>query len=192
MLEKFSKLTWLVILFPTLVQLAVGQNGPRTSISEERVAKAITSAGIYVLPGQVEFLSDLGATTRDVVLQVIGATPKTGSTAIVELRCRDHRECLPFYVLVHGMTAIHSSNGSHAPLQLASLKDRAQGTLSPQLVRSGDHATLILETADSRISMPVICLQSGWRGETIRVRSNDGKRLYRGEVVASSLLKGSL
>ncbi len=189
MSEKVEKLTLLLILFPTLVQLAVGQNAQRTLITQERVAKAITSAGVYVLRSQVEFLSEFSATTSDAVLQVVATSPATSGEARVQLRCRDRRECLPFYVLVH---RIKIGNGSPAQLQFASLNGRAQDILSAQLVHSGDHATLILETTDSRISMPVICLQNGLRGQTVRVRSNDGKRLYRGEVVAPRLLRGSL
>jgi len=192
MFEKLGKLTGFVVLFPTLVQFMVGQNTPRTSISQERVAQAITAAGFNVLPDQVEFLSNAKATTAGAALQVVSATPASNGTARVALRCQNHRECLPFYVLLHGLKPIHAG-GSHAPIQLASLKDQAEGSLLPaQLVRGGDHATLILETADSRVSMPVICLQSGFRGQIIRVRSNDGKRLYRAEVVTGNLLKGSL
>ena len=189
MSEKIEKLTLLLILFPTLVPLSLGQNAQRALITEERVAKAITSAGLPVLPAQIEFLSDLSATTPDAHLQVVATRPANSGAARVQLRCQDRRECLPFYVLVHG---IKSGKVSRAPLQLASLNGRTQNTLSTELVHGGDHATLILETADSRISMPVICLQGGLRGQTVRVRSKDGKRLYRGEVVRANLVKGSL
>jgi hypothetical protein len=189
MSEKLEKLTLLVILFPTLVHFCVGQNAQRAFITEERVAQAITSTGIPVLPAQIEFLSEFRATTADAALQVVAISPASSRGARVQLRCQDRRECLPFYVLVHGM---EGSNGSKARLQLASLNGQTQNTLSTELVHGGDHATLILEAADSRIRMPVICLQSGLRGETIRVRSNDGKRIYRAEVVRANLLKGSL
>jgi hypothetical protein len=40
--------------------------------------------------------------------------------------------------------------------------------------------------------MPVICLQGGVRGQTIRVASTDRKQVFDAEIVATGMLKGNL
>ena len=59
------------------------------------------------------------------------------------------------------------------------------------VIRGGDHATLILESPDFRMRFPVICLQSGVRGQRVRVASPDHKQFYEAEIVAPGMLKGS-
>jgi len=60
------------------------------------------------------------------------------------------------------------------------------------VIRGGDHATLILESPDSRMRLPVICLQSGVLGQRIRVASPDRKQYYEAEIVSPGMLKGNL
>ncbi len=135
----------------------------------------------------------LGAAASLHVVKVANAAagPNAGGTITartiqVRLRCQDNHECLPFYVLVHGIDDPKALGAE--PKALRALAQAAM----PATVRGGDHAILILETADSRLSFPVICLQSGNRGQKVRVSSPDHARFYDAEVVAAGLLKGSL
>ena len=64
--------------------------------------------------------------------------------------------------------------------------------VQPILMRDGDHATLVFENAAIRISLPVICLQSGSRGQKVRVVSADHKRYFTGEILESGLLRAAL
>ncbi len=54
---------------------------------------------------------------------------------------------------------------------------------------SGKRALLILESQGVRVSLPVVCLQRGTLGQTIRVREWGGHRIYRAEVVGTALLR---
>ena len=93
---------------------------------------------------------------------------------------------MPFYVLVHGLDTVELKATEVRALP-------APAASAPQnVIHGGDHAMLILESADSRMSLPVICLQSGVRGQTIRVASPDHRQVYEAKVVAPGMLKGSL
>jgi flagella basal body P-ring formation protein FlgA len=59
-------------------------------------------------------------------------------------------------------------------------------------MHDGDPATLVFDNSRLRISLPVICLQSGSRGQTIRVESRDHKRFFKAKIVESGLLKATL
>jgi flagella basal body P-ring formation protein FlgA len=43
-----------------------------------------------------------------------------------------------------------------------------------------------------RITLRVICLENGARGERVRVSSTDHKRIYQAEVIDPGLLKSAL
>jgi flagella basal body P-ring formation protein FlgA len=45
---------------------------------------------------------------------------------------------------------------------------------------------------DFRATTPVICLENGRQGESIRVSSLDRKRIMVGEIVGPGLLRGDL
>jgi hypothetical protein len=191
MVKGPRKLAWLV-LFATLTAGANAQTANRrTAISQRRVAGAITSAGVPVKAAQVEFLSEVSA-AEDVSLRIVSVNTWTDGTAKVRLRCRDNRECLPFYVLLRDAQTLGVRHVYQSPVRVATDKSRAEKALSPRLVRGGDRATLILESSDLRINMSVICLESGTRGQQIRVASSDGRRFYKGEVVEEGVLKGNL
>jgi len=57
------------------------------------------------------------------------------------------------------------------------------------VLRSGDPATMVFNNRFLHISMPVICLQSGRQGQTIRVASIDHRRFYKAEIMGPGLLK---
>jgi hypothetical protein len=190
MVKRLKQFMWLLSAI-----LMLGANAhaadSRPSLSKRQVADAMISAGIPVKAAQVEFLSQLSA-SEDVSLQVVTIRTSTEGTATVKLRCHDNRECLPFYVLVHDVRSAGVSDVHHRRVQIATGQARTDKVSSPRLVRGGDHATLLLETSDFRISLPVICLESGMRGQRIRVTSRDGRRFYKGEVVEVGILRGSL
>lgn len=176
-----------------LIPRAVGQEaGARFPISPERVADAIAAAGVPVRAAQVRFLTLISAVGQDSGLRVIRMAKWSGDTWKAELRCSDQRACLPFYVLVHAETA-DAFDGLSAP----GGGSRARRSVplfprTPILMRHGDLATLVFEKPSVRITMPVICLQSGNRGQTIRVESTDHKRFFKGEIVDPGLLKVEL
>jgi hypothetical protein len=102
----------------------------------------------------------------------------------VELRCHDHRACLPFYVLLNAGTA--DAPGPTATPQTLEVP------VKQALMRDGDPATLVFENTALRITLPVICLQSGNRGQKIRVSSKDRKHFFKAEIVDLGLLRATL
>lgn len=182
---RLSQFAGLMLL---LVPMAATASLPtqRFAISAGQIAEVLASSGLIVNVAQVEFLSEVSTTSDHAPLQVVSTATRAAGATIVKLRCHDNHECLPFYVLVHGSKA-------GAKIQLASDQEPlVETTSSPQVIRGGDPAILILENADYRIRVPVICLQNGARGQRIRVTSKDHRRFFEGEVVRAGMLKGRL
>ncbi len=184
--KSTNQIVWSVALFVCAMPAAVGQpTVTRNAVSARQVADAMAVAGIDVNASQIELLPG-PSTEANASLRVVSVNDRATGAMKVKLRCLNNRECLPFYVLVHG--------GNGMKLRDARERESAAAAASPvqNVVRGGDHATLILESADSRMSLPVICLQSGVRGQTIQVASPDHRRHFNAEVVATGMLKGSL
>jgi len=184
-LARLNKLAGLILLFLPLAATA-GQSTPRFAISTQQIVDAMATAGLTANLTQIEFLSDVSANSDHAAIQVVSMARRGAGTAIVKLRCRDNQECLPFYVLIRGFKntpRIQLAGDRQPVLETATLS---------QMIRGGDRATLILENADYRISMPVVCLQDGARGQKIRVASRDHRRFFEGEVIGTGMLKGRL
>jgi flagella basal body P-ring formation protein FlgA len=186
MLKARNKLVWFVLMFAATVPAATSQTGVRNVILTRQVADAMELAGIVVNPERIELLSGISATRENASMRVVSVTDQTAGAVKVKLRCQDNQACLPFYVLVHGFDGV---NATHA---LVSAAPVAKETSPQSVIHSGDHATLILESPDSRMSLPVICLQSGSPGQKIRVTSPDHRQFFDAEIVATGILKGSL
>jgi flagella basal body P-ring formation protein FlgA len=183
-----------VMLLLVPMAAAASQAPARFAISTRQIADALASAGLMVSVSQVEFLSAVSTASDHALLQVVSTANRAAGIAIVKLRCHDNHECLPFYVRVHSSSRQTQSYGTGGTrLQLASERESlVEDTSFPRMIRGGDPAILILESADSRISMPVVCLQNGTRGQRIRVTSKDHRRFFEGEVIGTGMLKGSL
>ncbi len=181
----------MLFLIP-MTQLAWGGTpASRAAISSQGIVGAMASAGMTVSASRVEFLSQVTANTHDPDLRVVTITPGTPGTARVKLRCHDNEECLPFYVVVHDVPSV-SAGQTHAVSPSASKQDLTVVPVPKErVVRSGDSATLIVETSDMRMQIPVICLENGARGQKIRAVSIDRKRFYEAEVIAAGTLKAS-
>jgi hypothetical protein len=105
---------------------------------------------------------------------------------------------LPFYVTVEGLPETTSGSadlplllGGDSPRGTASSSELPQRiTLSPiMLVRRGEPAKLVFETATLRMTALVTPLESGVQGQIIRVRNQDTHRELRAEVIGQGLLE---
>ncbi len=192
MLNRVTNFACFTLLTALLSIATSHASAAPTPVLAQQIVNAMVSTGITLSPDQIEPLSDVGSVPSTATIRVVSVSDGADGTNTVKakLRCHDNRECLPFYVLVHGVTNVNAIQlGSHtAPLRKGS---SLQGSLQ-NVVRGGDHATLILETPDARMSLPVICLQSGMPGQKIRAASLDRKRFFDVEVVAAGMLKGNL
>lgn len=72
------------------------------------------------------------------------------------------------------------------------LKTAAPQNAHPPLIAKGKVATLILEDASMRISVPVICLEPGLLNQDIRVFDKRSRRIYVAQVIGDHLLRASL
>lgn len=187
----FKTIAWLWL---TIASVAAAQpRDARLPVSSQRVAEALTAAGVSATPTQVRFLSPV-STSRDSGLEVVSVA-HWGSTLKAELRCHDHSACLPFYVLLNGNSQTADALPKASSAQAGN--SQAVGAAVPIpaqeiLMRDGDRATLVFENAAIRITLPVICLQSGNRGQKIRVVSADHKRFFTGEILEPGLLRAEL
>ncbi len=162
-----------------------------TQVMRQGVAEAISAtAGAPISASQVEFLGEVRA-IPNAKFSVVGVERLHRNGAAVKLRCQRSSDCLPFYVVLHAgdvaktlaRTATEASAGGPGQTSRAE-KQRA--------VKGGDRATLVLEGKDMRIVMPVICLQNGSLGQSIRVSSRDHRKIYEAEVIETGLVKGTL
>jgi len=189
--RMICKLACAVFFFMPMAQVAGAEilDG-RSAITSQLVAAAMASSGMAVAAAQVEFLTPVSASDQAPGLKVVSVASGTSGAANVKLRCRDNRECLPFYVRVHGLnvTGLQTDplEGTHAQSLVVRRAPKQR------VVRGGDPATLILESADMRINLPVICLENGVFGQKIRVASTDRKQFFEARVVEAGMLKGSL
>jgi hypothetical protein len=176
-----------LLLLAMLVPPAYGESAAaRTPISAAQVAKALEAAGWNVSTAQVKFLTQVRSEGTDPDLQVVQVSRWLKDSAKAKLRCRNRHVCLPFYVVVEGMKDTHSDGAEVAETQLT-----LDTVVRPPLMRQGDTAKLMFADKALRITIPVICLQSGHRGQTIRVTSSDRRRFYKGEIIGPGLLRAT-
>ena len=104
----------------------------------------------------------------------------------VRLSCVKQEECLPFFVAVRG-----SQPQAVLPVLTSSTATPQTKPNSPAM-RAGAHAVLLLEGGHIHIQLPVVCLENGAIGQTIRVTSLDHKLTYLAQVDANLTLRGKL
>lgn len=136
-------------------------------------------------------LSEVSVAASAPWLQVVQVTHWQDDKLKVQLRCRDPRACIPFYVLVdrHAAVEADASPLNNEVVDAAENHPELDAPVETLVMKSGDPAKMLFEQKGLSITMPVICLQNGRRGQTIRVSSADHKRFYKAEVVALGLLK---
>jgi len=160
----------------------------RLAITPEDVARALTDSGWKVSADRIKLLAPVTATYA-AQLDVMQVTHWQAGKLRAKLHCRDPRACLPFFVLID---EAEKDALSHAAIAEAS-EPPANLLAEPEapLLRSGDPATLKFADRGLSITMPVICLENGRRGQKIRVASMDHKRFYKAEIVGPGLLKAT-
>jgi|SRR5579872_186427 len=194
-MNRWGQKTIVVCCVIGVVLAAVQSFAARTPITAEQVAEVLVSEGMPITAGQIKFLSPVSAAKPNFALQLVSAARWGKDNLKAELRCHDHA-CLPFYVLLTGAGTVGTRGGSSSrtvAANIAQIEPVLTTTSAKQiLMRDGDKATLIFENTSLRISMPVICLQSGSRGQQIRVVTTDHKRFFKAEIVAAGLLKAMI
>ena len=160
----------------------------RFVITQERIASAVTNSGMQVSPEQVTLLSSVVASIANPQLKVISIDRSYGTQSLARIECATRDQCLPFLVKLSAGTASTTSAAS-VPLSVSS---NPQARPSPPLVHSGSPATLLLEGPHIHITVPVICLQNGALGQTVRASTRDRRITYTAHVVRDGVLEANL
>jgi hypothetical protein len=167
------------VTFPAMAATA------RVAINPVQVAGAISNAGIKISPEQVTLLADVVANQADPTL-VVESMERWGDNRMkVRMNCANS-ECLPFFVAVQW--------GQNEPRPAAFVNRGTVGASAskPIVLHAGSTATLILDSDHVHIKLPVICLESGTVGQTIRVSSLDHRQTFTAQVGVSAALKGTI
>lgn len=181
----FASMTW-----PALAA-SVGY-----AISTEQVASAVSKIGVRVEPSQVTLLIDVSTASPNAALQVRSVERLGSDRFITRLECINSDDCRPFMASVQ-VNSDEAARLAVASNRLSILKDSSpesssQPRTKPMVIRGGSHAMLQLDGGHVHIRIPVICLQSGSEGQTIRASSPDHRQIYAAKVVGDGLLQGRL
>jgi hypothetical protein len=139
----------------------------------------------------------LAANEKDFQLQVTHMQWDVQRQAIeVRLRCSRRWSCGSFLaraVFAEPLAELWR-NGLPRAMSVDSTRhpETAPDPGYPLLVARGKPATLILDNAMTRISMPVICLEPGGLKQRIRVFDKRSRQVFLAEVVGDHLLHASL
>jgi hypothetical protein len=103
--------------------------------------------------------------------------------------CTSAVECVPFLVRVPAATA---SIPEDAATRTRVSRTRGNSELKPRrdpAVRPGQRATLVWEQNGIRLEIPVVCLDGGGKGATVRARVGPSGRTLRAIVTESGQLR---
>jgi hypothetical protein len=177
-----------LLLAGTAISLRADDNG-RTLISRERILGALHSSGIRVAVEQMEQLTEMTAAEPDPLLKVLSVEMMDGESDKVLVRCEHANACLPFYVLVHwGHSGQRFGSWPGLSDENSSSRSRSQNLL----VRSGKIVKLVLDGNYIHMTLPVLCLQSGGRGQRVRVISKETKKRYVAVVTGPGVVTTSM
>ncbi len=174
-------------------------------VAAQDVVQGMAEAGITIGPGQVSFPTAIPATVEHARLELLGLEP-LGTTTRAKMRCLDRSACIPFYVAVMGIADVRMGRrdlpsdsekndaAKRAPERKPSapLLMKRDSEAEPLLMKPGSEATLHIAANHMQITVPVICLQNGHKGERIRVASVDHTKTFVGEVVSAGYLRAEL
>ena len=119
------------------------------------------------------------------------------------LRCSHASDCVPFLVRTRGSkadppasAALHNVNltisyDDLAPSRLITpaIQLRSESKNLDIVVRPGQTAKMLWDQAGIRMTLPVICLDQGSVGSSVRVRVKNGTRVLSAEVVSARVLR---
>ncbi len=176
------------LVFATLALPALAAPA-RYPVSAGTVASVIQGMGLAVRPEQVELLSNVVASTPTPKLRVQSMQTWGDHRMMVRLECESPEECVPFFVGI----AVNGQDQERLSASAAEIPQLARKSpFKSYAVRAGSQATLLLDGDHVHIRIPVICLENGAAGQTVRVTGRDRKQVYTAEVIDGSLLKGRL
>jgi hypothetical protein len=197
-----SRLSRKLALFTALLLAALAAlvapvraaDNSRTPISRQAILSILDSSGIQITPDQMEQLSSVTAAQPKPRLKVVSVDVLDGESDKVRLQCEQPNTCLPFYVLLHWGQPEDESSALPGQPNARQEGRTTQPALRPEdmLVRSGKAAVLVFEGDFLRMTLPVMCLQNGGRGQRVRVLNKETKKTYFARVTGPGVVTSTL
>ena len=183
--------TWIAAV--AIVLPAAAATG-RHAITTGQIAAAIRGAGVAISAKQITLLTGVVARTGSPVLRVQSMEPLGGRRMKVRLECANIEECVPFYVAIdgNGESSGESLRVTPAPGRTPAHIARVGTGAKTPVMRAGSPAILLLDGDQMQIQLPVVCLENGAIGQTIRVASMDRRQIYTAQVFDGGILRGRL
>jgi len=183
--------TWIAAV--AIVLPAAAATG-RHAITTGQIAAAIRGAGVAISAKQITLLTGVVARTGSPVLRVQSMEPLGGRRMKVRLECANIEECVPFYVAIdgNGESSGESLRVTPAPGRTPAHIARVGTGAKTPVMRAGSPAILLLDGDQMQIQLPVVCLENGAIGQTIRVASMDRRQIYTAQVFDDGILRGRL
>lgn len=158
------------------------------AITTAEIAVAVRQVGMEVSPWQIAMMSEAVASTPEPELRVQSIRPVAENRAIVRLQCARTSECVPFFVSLR-LTSAAGISISAKPQPQASPSVSSAAPPASVMVRRGSVTTLDLDGDHVHISIPVISLENGSAGQSIRVTDKNHKQTWMAQVVKSGLVE---
>jgi hypothetical protein len=165
----------------------------RFSVNSAQVAAAISNLGVVTKAEDVTLLTHVVAAVQSPSLRVRTVHRTYNDRLLVRMECAETDNCLPFFVSLRASE--EASARLAAVTQSDSSLDRigAQDfTRRPVAIHNGAPAILLIDGAHVHIRVPVVSLENGAIGQTIRVTEKDNHQNYMAVVVQDGLLQGRL
>ncbi len=170
-------------------------------IAAPRVLSVVLAAHPELAGDAIEVPARVGAHEAEPAL-VAGAVerwPASSPVARVRLHCQGEGVCLPFYALVH-LSASETASGTQP--RSGTLPGPAAHTLGTQagsamhvdapVLRTGQRASMLIDSGLLHLRIPVTCLQGGAVGSTIRVAGPGRSKIFEAAVLDGTTVRGSL
>jgi len=180
---------WIAII---LLGVAANASAQRYPIGAGQVASALNGAGYQVLREQIVLPAPIQAGTPAPALRIRTVQAMPDHSTLIRLECATATECLPFYVKIRTDRDGGQTPASKQIAQLIPAVADTGAAQRPTVVHAGSPATLQLDGTHIHIRIPVVCIESGKFGQTVRARGADNRQIYTAEVVSATLLKGTL
>ena len=162
---------------------------PLPRLTAEEVVAGFRAQGVEIDAARLT-LPELALRSPHPVLELMKIEPLPDGSARAMFRCEDRTSCIPFYVTARGL---NRKLQPHSSAELTRRTAAPHGMVQePPVIRRGSRAELEIVSPHMVIDVPVVALENGHPGESIRLASPDHKINYRGEVVAGGKLRAQL
>ncbi len=169
------------------------QRPERFPITTLTIASALATPEAPVSPTQIALPTEITAADPSPALQLTSIERSGDRAARLRLACTVQKQCLPFFATLTWPDTASATTATAALRSQTRFQPSGQPPSEPAAIRSGAHATLIIDSNRIHIRVPVVCLENGAVGHTVRVAGlDDRKQIYRAEVLDADSLKGSL